>query len=392
MRLSETSTETFFEKSRRTAYLYGFKSMGDIVAEYRNTPAKTNVVAYNQVTRPDLRNLSHVLHYCFERSLHMQEEPLFIFHSNVDRETRSLFPRQRRSNEAYFTITVIGISDPYAEALILSCANHILQKLRVKNPTICINSMGTVEDSREYFTRLNRTIRRFRDSLQTPCQRLIDRSQITEAHSFLYDESHTKIAEHITQTLRILSDSARQHFERVIEYLEAHELQYRLAPELVEITRYGTHTVFEITNDNAAVRAIGGRYDTFSYFMYRRRVPVTSLTITLPEKTTSAHDTTTPIRTPKIFFFHAGEKARLRSLFTLSQLCDANVPVTHRLHHTRVAEQLTDQARAHPYTLIFGQEEVENDVVCLRRCDTRASTIIPLKGPLMRTIRDFTSR
>ena len=388
MRPSEISIENFFEKSRQTAYLYGFKSMRDIIAAHAGTQ-KTAIVAYNQTTRPDLRKLSHVLRRCFELSLHMNHDPLFIFHSNVDKESRLPPARSRKPSDAYFTLTIVGIANPFAEALILSCAHHIFQTLKVKNPVIRVNSMGTVADSKEYFIKLNRTLRRFRDSLYTECRQLIDRAQIVEAHPLLYDESHTKLSEHITQTLRILSDSARQHFERVIEYLEAHELQYELAPDLVEMTKYGIHTVFDIAGDNSSMRATGGRYDTFSYFMYRRRVPVTSLTLTIPEKASAAHVPRSPVRTPNIFFLHAGEKARLRSLFTLSRLCEENIPVTQRLHCTRVAEQLTEQARSHPYTLVFGQEEVENDVVCLRRSDTRASTIIPLKGPLVRTIRRF---
>ena len=363
--------------------------MCTVVNEHRHISNKTKVNAYNQVTRPDLRNLSHILRYCFERSLHMRSEPLFIFHSNIDRETRSILPRTRKPSDAHFTLTVIGIANPFAEALTLSCANHIFHSLKAKGAVIRINTMGTADDSKEYFMKLNRTIRRFRDGIHPACRQLIDRGQIVEAHPLLYSESHARIAEQITQTLRILSDSARQHFERVLEYLDAHELQYKLAPELIEITRYGIHTVFEIADDSSPLRATGGRYDTFPYLMYRRRVPITSLTVTLPKKTVPAHIPVTEIRTPKIFFLHAGEKARLRSLFTLARLCEANIPVTQRLHCTRVAEQLTDHARSYPFTLVFGQEEVENDVVCLRRSDTRASTIIPLKQSLVRSVRNF---
>ncbi|MDE0243444.1 MAG: hypothetical protein OYG31_01885 [Candidatus Kaiserbacteria bacterium] len=389
MRLSNTSTETFFEKARKTACLYGFRPLHEFVEEHKKTPKKANVVTYNQTDRQDLKNLSYFLKFCFERSLHMGNDPIFVFHSNVDKETQSLFPRTRKLTESRFTLTIVGIAEPFAEALVLSCANHILRSLKVKNATVRINSMGTQDDSKEYFTKLNRTLRRFRDTIHPECRHLVDRAQVVEAHPFLYNENHQKVSEHITQTLRILSDSARHHFERVIEYLEAHELQYKFAPELVETTRHGIHTIFDITDDDSCLRATGGRYDTFSYTMYRRKVPIISISITMPEKTSPTYTPTSTIKKPSIFFFHAGEKARLKSLFTLSRLCEANIPVTQRLHHTRVADQLTDLARLYPYTLVFGQEEVERDAVCIRRNDTRASQIIPLNGPFVRTIREF---
>ena len=197
------------------------------------------------------------------------------------------------------------------------------------------------------------------------------------------------MAEYITPTLRLLSDSARLHFEQVMEYLEAHELRYELAPELVELTQHGIHTVFEICSEDLPIYARGGRYDTLPYYMYRRRVPIASITITIPEKTTGTHIPTKKIKEPRVFLFHAGDRARLRSLYVLSKLCEANVPVAHRLHCLRVCDQLNERVKQYPYTIIYGQEEAENNVVCIRKTDTRASNTFRLDDQGLKTIRDL---
>ena len=389
MRSFTITPEKFFDKAYKIAGLYGFGPINEVFRDYRHIK-RTRVTPHNKPNEKHLQHLSTILRFYFERSLHTYEyEPMFLFHSNIDKGTKSAITTSKKPGDTYFTLTVVGVRDPYAEALVLSCASHIFRSLKSDAYRIRINSMGTADDSKMYFSKLAKTLRKIRKNIHPDCQKLLDDSKICEAHSLLHHGDHSGVAEYITPTLRLLSEKARQHFEQVIEYLEAHKLSYELAPDIVEATRYGIHTAFEINDETSPLYARGARYDTLPYHLYRRKIPAISITITLPEKAIGTHESKSRPNKPKAFFFHTGEKARLRSLGVISQLYDANIPVAHRLHYTRVADQLNDEARSYPYTIVFGQEEVENNMICIRKTDTKVSRMVDLNTGALQSAREF---
>lgn len=385
--------ETLFDKAHKVANLYGFTPTDEMIKEHRSTK-RTKITTHNKPEKKDLHHLSLLLKFYFERSLHIGEhKPIFTYHSNIDKNTKSAITRSKKQSDAYFTLTVIGISEPYAEALLLSCTSHIFRNLKSKKHRIRINSMGTAKDSKIYFSKLNKTIRKVQKNINPECQKLLKEGKIREAHPLLHSNEHTGVAEYITPTLRLLSEKARQHFEQVIEYLEAHQLPYELAPEIIETTQHGIHTAFEVQDEESPLYARGARYDTLPYFVHRRRTPVTSLTITLPKKQADGtHESKTNKKKPKAFFFHAGERARLQSLSIISKLYDANIPVAHQLHHIRVADQLNKDARSYPYIIVFGQEEVKNNIIRIRKTDTHASRTVSINEKNLQTAKQFMSR
>ena len=381
--------EKFFDKAHTIAGLYGFGPINEVFKDYKHIK-RIKITPYKKPTDKHLQHLSLVLRFYFERSLHTHEyEPMFLFHSNIDKDTKSTITTSKKPGDTYFTLTVVGMRDPYAEALLLSCASHIFRSLKSDAYRIRINSMGTADDSKLYFSKLGKTLRKVRKNIHPECQKLLLDDKLCEAHPLLHHHDHAGVSEYITPTLRLLSEKARQHFERVIEYLEAHQLPYELAPDVVELTQYGIHTAFEINDEQSPLYARGARYDTLPHHLYRRKVPATSITITLPEKAIGTHQSRSRPRKPKAFFFHAGETSRLRSLGVISQLYDANIPVAHRLHYTRVADQLNDEARSYPYTIVFGQEEAENNMICIRKTDTKVSRMVDLTEDSLQSAKEF---
>lgn len=390
MRSYSISGERFFDKACKVASFYGFAPADKILEHYKRTKRK-KIPIHNQPEEKHLLHLSRLLQFYFERSLHLDKyTPLFLFHSNIDQNTRSAVTRSKKPDEIYFTLTVLGINDPYAEALLLACTSHIFRLFKSKNYRIRINSMGTNDDSKIFFSKLAKTLKKQQKNIHPECKKLLDAGRVCEAHTMLYNnDHHAEIAECIVPTLRLLSEKARQHFEQVIEYLEATRLPYELAPDVIELTKNSVHTAFEINDEDSPLYAHGARYDQLPQHLYRRRAPATSMTIILPEKTHGVYQPKKRQIKPKIFFFHAGEKARLQSLHILSKLYDANIPIAHQMHYTRVADQLHEGIRSYPYTIVFGQEELENNVICLRNTDTRASQIIDLDDKTPEMIKNF---
>ena len=381
------SPEKLFERAYKIAEVYGFVPAHLAFKEY-NEDDRVKIVAHKTSNEERISNLSTLLKKYFEYGCHTANEPIFTFHSNVSKET-ALSPPPKKQNGAYCTLTAIGVEGSYAEAMMLSCVAKIFQNMKREDFRIRINSMGTSVNSKEYFKKLSKTIRRSERYISPEYKKMIKENRYADLHRLLYNEHHIRVAENIVPTLRLLSDTARLHFEQVIEYLEAHDLSYELAPDLAEIPQYGTHTVFEVRDDGCPLYASGGRYDSLSRHLYRRKAPVVSATIRIPNKTTGKRTLRIKTKKPKVFFFHSGERARMSSLKVLTKLCDANIPVAHRLYLRRVSDQIGDCEHLYPFTMIFGQEEAENDVLCVRKSDTRASSVVRMDDSFPSLIKKF---
>ena len=156
----QISPEKLFDRAYRIAHLYGFRSASAVTGKY-GKKKRMPIAVYKTPDESDhIRHLPSILSFYFERSLHTPATPLFILHSNIDRETKSVFGTPKKTSGACVTLTIIGVSDPYAEALMLSCVNRIFRELRSKSHHIRINSMGAKNDSKLYFSNLAKTLRK----------------------------------------------------------------------------------------------------------------------------------------------------------------------------------------------------------------------------------------
>ena len=369
-----------FETGSRAAASFGFSPIQDVMAAFDHMPTKKIKMA----NRPEAKyqDISSLLRLYLEKQLHLQEEPasFFVYHSNIHQEPGAT--KAKRQQDATFSLTAVGVNDPFAEAFLICAARNILKQMQVKNYTIRINSLGDKQTAKNYFTQCNAVAKKNMHCLSEKCRRAVTKS-IVDAHPLLFDEEHSSMQDQIQVSLRFLSETANKHLYNIIEYFDSENVPYTLASDLVDHPHICSNTIFEIATEDAKVSARGGRYDELSNYLYKKEVPVLSISITIPEKVTGTYKPK-PRRNlkPKVFFVHAGLDARLRSLDLLNTLIEANIPVAHRLYYPEVMNQLDSKAREFPHIIIYGQHEVENDIIRVRRNDTRAITSIKLQKGL----------
>ena len=58
----------------------------------------------------------------------------------------------KKPQTAEFTLTAIGVDDPFVEAMLVSCATTIFNSLKSKKNTVRVNSMGNRANAKEYFS------------------------------------------------------------------------------------------------------------------------------------------------------------------------------------------------------------------------------------------------
>ncbi len=378
MSRTQHSAVQLFETGRGIALASGFSPLHEVVQQYKGIP-HTTVASRGAVPRcGTIGELASILHFYFERRLQFEKVPLFIFHSTVDCETRPVITVPHRSIDAHFTLTAIGITDPFVDALLITTGYQIMEQMRSKEILVRLNSMGDRNTSEKYFSLLHKTLQKHSPLMSNECARLC-RESIVDAHRLIFDEDHMELQEKILTTLRFLSESANTKFKSVLEYLDAYPIPYDLAPELVTQTNQGVHTIFEIVSEDATLHAHGARYDTLPMTLYRRTIPISSVTISVPEKTVGKHQPKKKKSSAaKIFFIHVGPQARFKVLSLLGELYKHDIAVTHRLHYTQMKQQLEEDGRKYPFILIFGQKELESGVIRMRRTDTHAFTTISL--------------
>ena len=376
--MSTDDLNTRFEIARKLAIVYGFTPIEEKLQEFKGIKRKV-IKPTNKLSKEHLQNISPLIKFYLERNLHIENEPMYVFHSNVDAGTRETLTSLPKRN-ASITLSIFGVEDSFADAFIISSAYNILQSLKALEPIVKLNTMGSRDTSEKYYARLRKALRKKVDLMSQKCSTVCN-SSICDALPLIYSEEHEDLQPFLPSTTQLLTDSEIEYFHDVIEYLDTEGIPYEVTPELGEETQYGINTVFEIRDKGNNFLAKGGRYDTLPNHLFRRNANVVSITIKLCDDKCEEVYKPKVIRgrNPKVFFFHAGKEARKRSIHLLKTLRDSRIPVAHNLHFDKVSLQLEYAKKNYPYQLILGQEEVESGTIRIRRTKTKAIEIIKIK-------------
>lgn len=160
-------------------------------------------------------------------------------------------------------VEAFGIAAPALDAELIAINSRYLQALGLSEQVkLRINSLGTPASRRLYVERLKAYLESRSEALDADSIRRLERNPLR-----VLDSKDASVQEIITEAPSIedsLDIESRQHFETVLELLDASKIEYQLDVGLVRGLDYYTHTVFEFeTQMLGAQGAIsgGGRYD-----------------------------------------------------------------------------------------------------------------------------------
>jgi histidyl-tRNA synthetase len=278
------------------------------------------------------------------------------------------------SKDPVLKLQIIGIGKSVAEGILIHVANAILG---TPGETLEINSIGDKESMQVFIRELTSYYKKNAAALHGPCRQALK----TDPLKLLAcsNEKCSKLREHAPNPLSFLSESSRQHFKEIVEFLEAAEVPYALNQTLTDPAG-ALKSIYEICRCGEIV-AEGGRYDGLARKLGARRdVPAADIAIKL--KRSKEEDTYSPLAKQaqaSVFFIQLGFEAKLRSFGLLETLRAAKVPVRHALNRDDLVGQLTVAERlATPYTIILGQREVVDGTVIVRNMETRSQETLPV--------------
>lgn len=310
-------------------------------------------------------------------------------------------PQAGRYREFHqFGCETMGESSPIVDAELIAVAYNTLRDLEI-NATVHINSIGTPAEREQYIVELVGYLRSKRSYLSELSKTRISKNPLRILDS--KDSADQAVVEEAPQILDWLSDKSKNHFMKVLEYLDEMEIPYVLTPTLVRGLDYYTDTVFEMYEDTGddekksqSALVGGGRYNGLVEQLGGQPTPaagfsmgVERVLMILEKRRKRVVNEETQVITHRegLYFAQLGEKASRRALYLVEQLRRDGIKVHHDLSKTSLKAQM-EKANAHAvsHTLILGQKEVQDETVLLRDMESGIQEVID-QNKLKKTLK-----
>jgi histidyl-tRNA synthetase len=189
------------------------------------------------------------------------------------------------------------------------------------------------------------------------------------------------------QIVDYLCDECKNHFIKVLEYLDGLAMPYTLNPRVVRGLDYYTKTIFEVWPASSPTEEArekpgsqsalggGGRYDGLIENLGGTPTPACGLAFGIERIITEIKKQNVRVspreKPPQIFLSQLGEAARKKALKLFEDLRAAGVKVAEALAKGSLKTQLEIANKLKvKFTLILGQKEVLDKTIILRDMTT----------------------
>jgi histidyl-tRNA synthetase len=250
---------------------------------------------------------------------------------------------------------------------------------------IQVNSIGHKVCRGEYIKKLVAYYKTKRTKLCDDCKVRLKINPLR-----VLDCKHKDCQEFKTEAPQIvdhLCEECREHFVKVLEYLDEAEVPYQLNPHLVRGFDYYTKTVFEIWTQHEeeeqkgqVALGGGGRYDDLVELLGDRPTPAAGFALGMERMLLALRDAgymPPPVYTPQVFVAQLGDQARQEAIKLFRELRQRNYRVAETFSKDGLKGQLEQAARLKvAYTLVIGQKEMLEGTVIIRDMESGIQEII----------------
>ncbi len=380
--------------ARKVVNQFCFQEISTPIFEFtevfnRSLGAESNIVSKEMFTFKDRNGESLTLrpegtagvarHFITEK-LHQQLPLRFFYEGPMFRYER---PQKGRLRQFHTVgVELLGEDTPRGDLECISLAWLFLRKLGVeKKVHLEINSIGDMDSRNRHKEALLAYLKPFKNKLSEDSQRRLKKNPLRIL------DSKEKQDIQIIQSAPLLSDflnqKSKSFFEKVLKGLEALKLPWKLNPLLVRGLDYYNHCVFEFKADRKELGAqntvlAGGRYDRLIEIMadggerihgvgWAAGIERIRFLIDPPP------DTLRPIA-----LISLGEKAENLAIKLAWELRQENFTVFHPRATGNLSKKMkrASQMRA-KYALIFGPEEIKNNILSVKDLDEKNQESIP---------------
>ncbi|MBU0646842.1 histidine--tRNA ligase [Patescibacteria group bacterium] len=286
----------------------------------------------------------------------------------------------------------IGEKGPVVDAQLILIAYNFFKELQI-DIMIQINSIGCPECRKAYINKLENYYkeRGNRTKLCNDCKRRLGKNSLR-----LLDCKEAQciaISADAPQIVDYLCDECKNHFIKVLEYLDEVEVPYNLNSHLVRGLDYYTKTVFEIWPIDAEDRNVetsrqlalggGGRYDGLVEYLGGRPAPACGFGIGVERVVLKIKEKNIPLKDDdqaNIFIAQLGDQARRKAMTLFEELRRAGLQVRQDFTKDSLKNQLEVANKLGvKYSLILGQKEIVDGTILIRDMESGIQEIVDYK-------------
>lgn len=300
--------------------------------------------------------------------------------------------RYRQFNQ--IDLEVFGEQSSAIDAQLIQIAYVILKELKFSHLIIEVNSIGDAQCRPYYKKMLTSYFRSKQSSLCADCRRRLKTNSLRILDC--KEEKCQRVKAQAPQMIDNLCDDCKAHFKSLLEFLDEADLPYHLDPYLVRGLDYYTKTVFEIFSEKTMEvseddgtqtvqrKALvgGGRYDNLLKMLGGKDIPAVGWAAGVErvvEAMKSMGIVLEPGLTPKVFLAQLGDVPKKKSLLLTEEFRKARIPVVESLGRDSLRAQLARADKLNvEYSLIFGQKEVLDNTIVIRRMETGEQETVAL--------------
>jgi histidyl-tRNA synthetase len=271
-----------------------------------------------------------------------------------------------------FGAEAIGSSDFTIDAEMISLSVRILNEFGIKNIVTKINTIGTIEERKEFISKLKEYLNKYFNDLSNDSKRRLETNPLRILDSKL--DFEIEILTGAPVLFDFLTETSKEHFNKVLEALTGYGIKYEVDYKLVRGFDYYTSTTFEvISNDLGAQNAVlgGGRYDTlveqlggnptpaigFASGVERLMMLLEKLDFKFPE----------PVKL-KLYIVTIGEEAKKFAAKKLFELRKKNIKCDMDYLNRSVKAQMREANKLNSeYTLVLGENEIKSGEAQLKK-------------------------
>lgn len=297
------------------------------------------------------------------------------------RRERPQSGRQRQFHQ--FGFEILGDPNPVIDAQIIGIVSNFFQQIGLDQTSIQVNSIGCPTCRKVYMQELVTYYRSKRKSLCEDCKKRLTKNPLRLLDC--KNQSCQLVRTEAPQIVDWLDDECKNHFMKVVGYLDELNISYILNPYLVRGLDYYTRTVFEVWPKEikeGAQSALcgGGRYDGLIEMLGGRETPAAGVAIGIERVITQlrAQEVEIPnYAQAEIFLAQIGDQAKVKALQLFEQLRRGNIKVAENFAKDSLKAQLELANKLGVrYALILGQKEVMDGTILIRDMESGVQEII----------------
>lgn len=317
-----------------------------------------------------------------EHGLWNKPQPVkFFYFGPVFRHEK---PQSGRYRQFYqFGFEAIGETNPALDAQLILMGWNVLNELGLE-ATVQVNSIGCSDCRSKYRQELAKYYKEKSKLLCEDCKKRLARNPLRLLDC--KNEACVGLRSDAPQILDYLDDDCKNHFMKVVGYLDELALPYIVNPLIVRGLDYYTKTVFEYwSSDDAEGKSAlggGGRYDKLvKFFGGKEETPACGLAMGADRIVAKIREKGLPVtetETADVFVAQLGEASKKKAMALYEKLRRRKgISLAQAFYKDSLKNQLEQAGRLGvKFTLILGQKEFSEGTIILRDMDGGVQEIV----------------